>query len=386
MAATDRQPALADAASEVAAELRDAELAHLVASADGDGLAAAGLLAAACRATGVPFHVRVVRTAAEADSRLADRDDSATAVVVGVDAAGETTLGTDGAVSPLAFEVAAALGAEPDPVTALAGVVAADAVPSQVAPDLLERAALERAALERTPGVATPTDDLADGLAHCGLVHAPFSGDVDAAGEVLRDLGLADATAETLDGADAKRLASLVALAAVDAPEATPMAATAVERALRPHRTGGPFVTLAGYADVLDALAERAPGLGVALAAGGSDAEPALEAWREHGRAAHAAVASAETARYDGVLVARTDGPLAAVARLLRDFRSPEPVVLAVGEGEAAAASLDDPVSGPLAAAAQAGRGSSSARGRRGVLTFDPDRTERVVDAFREAV
>lgn len=380
MATTDRPTAApADAASDAADALQGAELVHLVANADGDGLAAAGLLAAACDARGVPYQAGAVRTAAEVEARLAGADEAATPVVLGAPATDAVAVDPDGPVSPVAHATAAALGADPDPVTALAGVVAADAVPSRATPELLEAAGLER-----TAGVAVPTDDLADGLAHTGLVHAAFSGDVEAAREALADLGLPDGTAE-LEAADARRVASALALAAGGSPDATDRAATAAERALRPYVTDGPFATLAGYADVLDALAHRAPGLAVALAVGGHGREAALDVWRDHGRAAHAAVRAADTARHRGVLVARTDGSVGAVARLVRDFRSPEPCVLAVGDGEAAAASLEAPVDDALAAAADAAGGSSLARGTAGYATFDADLSERLVEAFREA-
>lgn len=381
MATTDRSAAApADAVSDVAAALADAELAQLVAVADGDCLASAGLLAAACRSVGVPYQVSVVRTTDQVAARLDGTDAAATAVAVGATAAEALALDPAGPVAPLAFEVADELGTTPDPVTALAGAVATGAVPSQATPGLLEAASLDR-----EPGLAVPTTDLADGLAHNGLVHATFSGDPEAAREALADIGLDGAAGADRSEAEGRRAGSLVALAAAGAPDATDRAATAVERALRPYRTDGPFATLGGYADVLDALAERAPGLAVALVVGSNSREAALEHWRDHGRAAHAAVREATTARYSGVVIARTDGPLASVARLLRDFRSPEPAVLAVGEGRAAAAATDEPVGSALQAAAEAAGGSALARGTRGTASFDPDRTERFVEAFREA-
>ncbi|MDZ7702087.1 MAG: exonuclease RecJ [Halobacteriales archaeon] len=381
MATTDRPDAApADAASGVAEALADAELACLVAPADADCLAAAGLLAAACRSAGVPYQASVARTADEVAARLAGADEAATTVVIGATADGGLALDPDGPVSPLAHRIAGELGATPDPVTALAGAVAAGAVPSQATPGLLEAAGLDR-----EPGLAVPTAALADGLAHTTLVHAAFSGDAEATRTALDDVGLADADGADLAEAEARRAGSLVALAAAGAPDATPRAATAVERALRPYRTDGPFETLGGYADVLDALAERAPGLAVALVVGSNGRGDALEHWRARGRAAHAAVRDAATARHHGVLVARTDGPVATVARLLRDFRSPEPTVLAVGDGVAAAAATDAPVGEALAEAAAAAGGSALARGTRGTASFDPDRTERFVEAFREA-
>jgi hypothetical protein len=381
MATTDRLDAApADATSDVATALGEAELAHFVAVADGDSLAAAGLLATACDATAVPYQVSVARTADQVAARLDGSDDTATPIVIGATADDAVALDLDGPVSPYAYAVASELGTSPSPVTALVGVVAAGAVPSQATPDLLEAAGLER-----DPGVAVPTADLVDGLAHTGLFHAAFSGDLEAVRGSLSDAELS--ANDALDGseAEARRAASFVALAAGGASDATARAATAVERALRPYRTDGPFHTLAGTADVLSALAERAPGLAVALVVGTDSREAALEGRWQHGRAAHAGVREASTARYSGLLVARTDGPPAAVARLLRDFRSPEPAVLAVGDGEAAAASIEAPVSGPLAAAADAAGESMLARGTRGNATFDPDRTERFVEAFREA-
>lgn len=380
MATTDRPAAEpTDDASDVAAAIGDAELVQLVCRADGDALCAAGILAAGCLSRGTPYHVVAAHTAAEVAARLAAADDSATPVVVGADHGDAMALVPDGPASALAARVAADLG-NPMPATALAGVVAAGGVPSRAAPDLLEAAALERA-----PGVALVTDDVADGLAHTTLVHAALSGDVDAARDAVADLGLADARLADLDEAEARRLASLVALAAGGASDATARAATAVERALRPYRTDGPFATLGGHADVLGALAERAPGLAVALTVGDDGREAALDAWRANGRAAHAAVREAETARHRGVVVARTDGPLTTVARLLRDYRSPEPTVLCVADGRAAAASVEGPVGPALEAAAEATQGSSLASGTAGEATFDADRTDDFVAAFRAA-
>ncbi|MFW5917137.1 MAG: exonuclease RecJ, partial [Halorubrum sp.] len=59
--------------------LADAPFARLVATDDGDALAAAGLLARALRATGTPFQARV-----DPDPVPADIDDGV-AVTVGVD-------------------------------------------------------------------------------------------------------------------------------------------------------------------------------------------------------------------------------------------------------------------------------------------------------------
>jgi len=295
-----------------------------------------------------------------------DAGDDAVAVTIGADRGPHAIPGLGRPASTDAFAIARALGVDPDPVVALAGVVAAGSVPgTDGSGDALE-AAEHTDRVRRRPGVALPTVDLADGLAASMLVRTTsYSGDSEAARAALADLGLpAD-----LDDDAHRRLASLVAVDVADAEGASTRAASAVERALRPYATVGdaaPFETVGGYADVLDALAREAPGTGVALAL---DSDPgdelraaALDAWRSHGLAAHRALDDATIGRYDGCLVARValaggdrseeDGDAApdaaavlpTVARLVRDFRSPEPVAVAVDEA-----------AGRLAAAATGG-------------------------------
>jgi len=304
-----------------------------------------------------------------------DAGDDAVAVTIGADRGPHAIPGLGRPASTDAFAIARALGVDPDPVVALAGVVAAGSVPgTDGSGDALE-AAEHTDRVRRRPGVALPTVDLADGLAASMLVRTSYSGDSEAARAALADLGLpAD-----LDDDAHRRLASLVAVDVADAEGASTRAASAVERALRPYATVGdaaPFETVGGYADVLDALAREAPGTGVALAL---DSDPgdelraaALDAWRSHGLAAHRALDDATIGRYDGCLVARValaggdrseeDGDAApdaaavlpTVARLVRDFRSPEPVAVAVDEA-----------AGRLAAAATGGGPRSGRRDRR---------------------
>ena len=369
MSTTDRPDASAAAASDVAAQLRDADFLRLVAAPTGDALAAAGLLS---RAVDGPFQATVAAFPSDAE-RATEADCT---LGLGLDV-GDVTV-TDPPLSRLAFAAADTLGGA-DPWLALAGAVAAGAEPSG--------APLEAAGPERRPGLAVPTADPADGLAHTTLAHGSFSGDREAAAAALGD-------AEGSDGADeerSRRRASLVALTV--AAESTPRGATAVERLLRPY-VGGPVRTVGGHADVLEALARTQPGLGVALAAGAGDREAALDAWRVHGRRAHAALAAATTARYDGVLVARcepgdrTDSgvPLGTVARLLAQYRSPEPVALAVADGRAAAHAPTDTDAGRVtAAAADVAGGTAAGTGQAARARFRADTTEFAV-AFREAL
>jgi len=345
----------------LAGVLADAPFARLVATDDGDALAAAALLARALRAVGTPFQVRV------SCDPVPDAGD-AVAVTVGADRGPYALPGTGRPASADAFATARALGDDPDPVVALAGVVAAGSVPgTDGSGDALEAA--ERSELvRRRPGVALPTADLADGLAASTLVRAPYSGDGEATRAALVELGLpAD-----LDDDTHRRLASLVAVDVADAEGASTRAASVVERALRPYATVGdaaPFETVGGYADVLDALAREAPGTGVALALDDDPSDglrtAALDAWRTHGLTAHRALDAATTGRYDGCFVARVDPAgdgsegggdsedgdaardaatvLPTIARLVRDFRSPEPVAVAVDEtaGRLAAAATE---------------------------------------------
>ncbi|WP_256403110.1 exonuclease RecJ [Halorubrum salinum] len=336
----------------LAGVLADAPFVRLVATDDGDALAAAGLLARGLRAAGAPFQVRVDR------DPVPDDVDDGVAVTVGVDRGAHAIPGTARPASADAFAVARQLGVDPDPIIALAGVVAAGSVPgtdgSGDALDAAERDGL----VERRPGVAIPTADLADGLAASTLVRTPYSGDPEAAHATLADLGL---PAE-MDGDAHRRLASLVAVDVVGEEDAAARSASAVERALRPYAVAGgaaPVETVGGYADVLDALAREAPGTGIALAIAADPSDgvrtAALDAWRSHGLAAHRALDAATVSRYDGCVVARVKGRestddagtpravLPTVARLLRDFRSPEPVAVAVDEtgGRLAAAATE---------------------------------------------
>jgi len=352
----------------VAATIEEADLCRLVATARGDAVAAATMLATGCDAVGVPYHVCTVRTREELRSRIAAADPDADTVVVGADVP-DTPAVTDAPLGRRANAIAADLGGDPDASLALAGVVAAGFDPADVTPEILNRADADP-----TPGVAVPTDDLADGLAHTTLVHADFSGERQRVESELDELGAPPGPRD---------VASLLALATAGPAGASTRSATAIERAIRPYRISGPFPTVGGYADVLSALTRRSPGLAIALAMTGEGRDAALSAWRERAIRTHEAVRSADAERYDGLLLARIDGPVAPVARLLRDVRSPEPVVLAVGGGEAAIAAVTQDVARVIETAADAVGGSGLGHGRRGYARFDADATDAFVDAVR---
>lgn len=401
MSTTGRAAEPAPAASDVAAVLRETDFVRLVARADGDALAATGLLARALQTAGVPFEASVARTDAEATRRLDDTDGQPLGVGL-TPASADAIPGTARPASATAFEVARELGDAPDPVLGLAGAVAAGRIPGDGETAALLDAATEGDLLERRPGLAVPTDDPDDGLAHSTLVHAEFSGRLDDAERLVAearagvepdaDGGAADAesTSDPLDAETGRRqLASVVAVEIAGEDGAIGRAATALERALRPDATPeGPFATVGGHADVLDALAHEEPGTGVALALGSDVREVALDAWREHATRAHAGLREATTGRYDGLFVARVeDAPVETTARLLADFRSPEPAALVVADGEAAIVVRPDVAASTDALRAAAGSldGEISVGPRGGYASFDGE-ADDFVSAFREAL
>jgi hypothetical protein len=371
----------------VATALADARFVRVVVAPDGASLAAGGVLARALRERAIPFQVRVRR-----DSAYSVRDDALT-VRIGSAGPADLTLSEPETAPVVAFEVGGALGTDADPRLALAGVAASEADP---AASMLADAA----GLERSPGVGIPVSDLADGLGHSTLLHAPFSEGADAANAALAEL---DLPAE-LDEAAMRRIASLAAVETATATGATPRAAEAVARALNPLRLNdaAPFATVEGYADVLCAVAREEPGTGIALALGPDARTPAIEAWRTHARLAHAALRTAETARYGGVFVVHVETPdsraegdesdrrrvagrLRTVARLARDFRSPEPTALVVCEGVAAAATTDGGVDAADALGTAAGTGEADGTAREADTRFETD-TETFVTTAREAL
>jgi hypothetical protein len=385
------------APADLAADLQSAGFVRLVAPADGDGVAAAGVLARALARVDTPYQVSTAATAGACDDRLAraaELADEADLTVALGPADGPATV-LDPVEEPLsvaAFRTATAVADDADP-TGVAALAAAGALAggASLGADALAPVvtALEAAdAFERRPGVAVPGVDLADGLAHSTLVHGPFSGDLDRTADALAGVLDEDPTAvsvDDLDEASARAVASTVALRVAGDEAATPYAGTAVERGLRPH-VGGPLGTLGGLADVLTASAREAPGAATALAAGHA-ADPAVAAWRRHADRAHDAVRSAHTGRYDGLLAARVDdAPAPTVARLLARYRSPEPVVLVVGDEEAAAVAREGTVATATRAAADAVEARADVRERRGYVRLDEDAdATALIAAFREA-
>ncbi|QSG03231.1 exonuclease RecJ [Natranaeroarchaeum sulfidigenes] len=378
----------ADATSNIAAQLREAGFVRLFAHADGDSLAASGVLARALNELGLPFQVSVVETREEYVNR-SKRVDEAVIVPIGIDSrrTDESVLSaiqpTDRPTSVTAFEIARDLGVTPDAVLALAGAIASGAAAGADDTAGVLDAAVERG-VEQRPGVGLPIDDLSDGLAHSTLFHAPYSGRPEAVQATLAELAL---PAE-LDADAHRRIASMVALDATDVDEGQSRAAEAIEGALSPYTVpDGPFATVEGYADVLSAVASDAPGTGIALALGHDARLDALSAWRTHAAAVHDGLRNGTTGRYDGLFVARVeDGPVRTTARLLLGYRSPEPIALAVSDDEAGVAAADEAgvaaVDEALASAIETTGGEFAGTDRRGYARFDGE-TKAFIAAFR---
>ena len=370
MSTTVREQTPAPDTSAIAASLHEATFVRLVSDATGEALAATGVLARALDDDDTPFQASVVGPFDDPD-RTTEAD--VTVALGPTHRTADHTLAATPAAT--AYAVAKELDATTDPILALAGSIAGGDIDETVAE------AAERAGLERRPGLSVPVADIADGLAHSTLLSGPFSGDEERARAMVAELELGAKLTED----DHRRVASLAALAVTE--DAPPRAAEAVGRGLHPY-VGGPFETVGGYADVLDAVARERPGTGIALALGHDSVRmTALSAWRAHAADAHRALAEATTGRYDGLFVARGDAmPVGTVARLVADFHAPESVTLVVTDGEAAVRATDgQDVAAAMAAAADTIGGESAGRDDRARVQFDVS-TAEFIEAFREAV
>ena len=400
-------------ATSAAATVESANFVRIVTRADGDALAASGVLASALSEDGRPFQITVGRTVADRTARAETGGDDEVTILLGPSTADAIHLGApepgsgdDRPITLEACDLVRELGATPDPVLALAGAAAAGVEPgANESEPLLERAR-EADLVERRPGVAVPTADPIDGLAHTTRCLAPWSGDLEATREALSPLvaesvddGESDGTVLDDDGSDEavldekvpdgdalgeddhRRLGSLVALDVVGAEDAQPTAATAVATLLRPYETPTRRLeTIRGFADVLTATARGEPGTGVALAMGHDVADEALDRWRDHGREAHEALDGASTGRYDGLFVVGIDsGPVETVAEIAVRYRSPEPVVLAIGDGEAALATVDGSIDGVDSIATKLDGATYDVGSRRAYLRYGSTVDDRTV-------
>jgi len=188
MSAADRPAGSAPTASDVAAACRDAGFARLVATADGDALAATGVIARALAERARPFQASV----AEPPADLTRSTEADLTIALGrTDATADLSIppGTT-AISEVAFDAAGELGVAPDPLLALAGATAAPVEPGG---DLLEAATA--AGVRQRPGVAVPTADLTEGLAVASVLTPVLVSFAASAGVPLAPVAMIEAVA-----------------------------------------------------------------------------------------------------------------------------------------------------------------------------------------------
>lgn len=361
MATTETATQTVSTASGLARSCREASFLTIYAARTGDGLAAAAQIASIRQSLDKPFQVSLVSTPADRRQREAAADDSTQSVAL------ETT----SPASRIAYEAADELAVDPEPVLALTGLVAAGESIDSTAPDMIADAGLNT-----RPGIASPTTNPVDGLAYSTLVHTEFSGDSEAARAAI----------QSLEERTPKTVASLLAQTVAGDEATTDRAAMAVERVLGPYELEGPVSTLTGYADLVAGLARTAPGVGLSVMLNQTDLEPAIEHWREYATAVHSAVRDATLQRYGGVVTVETDGPPETVARLLRDYRAPEPVVLAYSDREVAIAGVESGAGEVLIDALDACDGHGRDDGTRGYGTVPAGETDTLIQTITEAL
>lgn len=372
MATAGRATGATPAPTEAATALREATFVRILTRRDGDAIAAAGVLARMLTAAGIPFQVAPTASRAQRARRVSEGDPDATTVAIGpVDRADVTIAGPT--ATRTAVEIVQAAGGDPPSALALAGLTAAGTPPDD---DTLREIA---EGLTRRPGVGLPVADLTAGLAFTLWLHAGFSGDPDAVASHLERVDAADDPTR-LDPDSHRRVASLVAVLGTNTP--TPQrAAETIDTLVRPTVLSGPFPTVEGYAEVLDAVAREHPGTAVAIALGGDAADSARTSWRQHAEAAHAAIEAADTERYGGLYAACVpDHRVLTVARVLHRSVSPEPVTLVLGEERAAL--VGDPEADLRAvttAIAETVSGSSDGTQHYGVIDHDGTAADRTL-------
>jgi hypothetical protein len=374
MSTTGREAPKTAAPGDIATALADAGFVRLTASANGVSLAAAGLIGRALADSETPFQASVT-SPFDPDACATDADCHLT--ICQPATAGDVSIGSTAGAIRTALTVVEELGTTPDHALALAGAVLGDS-PTETA-DIAAAGDMER-----QPGLGLPLSDAPQGLAHSTLVHAPFSGHPERAAAVLDDINHVDSGAPYGEERG-RELAAAVALDVVENAALDTAASEALEALLRPY-VGGPFETIAGYADVLDVLAAADPGLGLALALGreGVDAT-ARDTWKPSAARIHDAVEAAHITGAEGVCIAKsTDELIGPVARLVAGYRSPEPETVVVGDTTAVAHSRAeaDPLDRLEAATdAQGGTALSTPRGAR--ARFEGDR-EAVIETVRD--
>ncbi len=380
MATTGQTATVTPAPETTATRLQTASLVRILTRQTGDAIAAAGLLGRALTDFGVPFQITPTPSRAERARRVERGDEEALTVAIGTVDHADITIGGPQATTTVIDILQEATDHNPDPLLALAGCVAGGIMPD-AKPDLLGQA--EATGLEQQPGVGLPTTDRTTGLAATLWLHGPFSGRPDRVETLLSDVGLtAD---EPLTDAKRKRLASLAAIGGTNGPYPEQAAAT-IDQALHPY-VGGPFETIAGYAEVLSVVSRDTPGVAIGVALGSDLVETARSIWASHAMAAHQGLRAATTERYGGLYVlVIEEGPAETIAALAHRVQSPEPTTLVVGPTRIAVRG-DGDMRALTAALTETVEGTSDGTRQYGTITDigTPDH-EQIVETARETL
>lgn len=334
-----------------------------------DSLVTAGIIARFCREQGIPFHVKPVRTTGS----LRESSDSAgnehLRLHVPTEPADTTT--------PLCYRVHQQItehGTSLDPYFTLAGILASDYDPADVAPSLLEASAAQDA-----DGIATPTTDWSTGLAASTLHHADYSGDPDATQSALDSFGIS-----TPSEATKRELASFAAVTNVTSSLSTAQSAVGLDRFLEPTTIKHPYQSLGGYSDIIRVLSSPSPGRVISLALPDPAYDAIRSSWQTHATQAHQAIKEAtitSTGHYRRADV-QTDHVITP-ARLL-SYHAPESIVFAANQTHIALNTRTPPVPPSFTTAANATDGTTVLTNTTGLAVIPDGYHEEFFTAFTE--
>ncbi len=375
MAASGRATGATPAPEQTATALRDAPLVRILTRRDGDAIAAAGLLARTLADLDTPFHVAPTASRVERARRVQQGDPEATTVAIGAVERADITIAGENATAT-AVAIARAADSDPAPTLALAGVIAAGGDPTTL-PTVLDQAQAQ--GIHQRPGVGIPTSDPIDGVAASLWIHAEFSGHPDQLREELVTVGI-DPDGWPFTESERRKLASLIAIRATEGP--APMrAATSINRLLRPYVGEGPFPTVEGYAEVLDAVAREHPGTAITVAIGETATDAAEQSWRTHAQAVHAAIDAASITRVDDLAVITTDTTRTlSTARVLQRSHVSAPVTVVIGSDSVALVGNDNvDLRAATTALAETVEGTSDGTRRYGLVTHNVSLADQTV-------
>lgn len=350
-----------DTSTQLVSICENAGFVHLVGVDNGASLAATGVMARTLRAIDIPFQASLASFPDEQHT-----SDDAT-IAIGWNG-GDISFST-GSLVEIAWQCGSALA--PD-------VVEPDLAFAGLRSEGFPMSTLEIDRPTQSPGIALPTEDVITGLAASSNLRGPFSGTEENASSFVSELAL-----EEQDIIHSRKGASAIALAVLR--DTGPRGSDALTNVLHPHQSSR-FMTIEGYAEILDAIAKEEPGTGLALVLGNPVEEDVYHCWQQHGKQAHQALSAAETQRHKGLFVARSedDFPLRTISRICHNYVSPEPITVAVGQSRGAIVA-SSPISEGLLSTLDMCEGTGIVHETTGHVRFDCS-SEEFVNTLRETL